>query len=105
MHRKTFCRSLSSPSCVQPFPPMFFRTFLRRTIPLPVFPMSETWTATTSAPAAMPQHTTDQLNSTALKWGDDGELSDLDLQRILKLLSQADPVAEALLSAVEDPKI
>lgn len=50
------------------------------------------------------QHTTDQLNSTALKWGDNGELSDLDLQRILKLLSQADPVAEALLCGSEDPK-
>lgn len=45
------------------------------------------------------QHTTDQLNSTALKWGRDGELSDLDLQRILNLLSQADPVAEALVSS------
>jgi hypothetical protein len=40
---------------------------------------------------------TDQLNSTALKWGNDGELSELDLQRILGLLSQADPVAEALI--------
>lgn len=46
--------------------------------------------------------TTDQLNSTALKWGDDGELSELDLQRILKLLSQADPVAEALISVSAD---
>lgn len=45
--------------------------------------------------------TTDQLNSTALKWGDNGELSELDLQRILKLLSQADPVAEALVSSSE----
>ncbi|MFZ0409543.1 MAG: hypothetical protein WAM11_15755 [Cyanobium sp.] len=45
------------------------------------------------------QPTTDQLNSTALKWGSDGELSDLDLQRILNLLSQADPVAEALVSS------
>ena len=43
--------------------------------------------------------TTDQLNSTALKWGRDGELSDLDLQRILNLLSQVDPVAEALVSS------
>ena len=51
------------------------------------------------------QRTTDQLNSTALKWGDDGELSDLDLQRILKLLSQADPVAEALVSDPSDPSI
>ncbi len=49
-------------------------------------------------PHPFPHHTTDQLNSTALKWGSDGELSDLDLQRILGLLSQADPVAEALLA-------
>lgn len=48
-------------------------------------------------------HTTDQLNSTALKWGENGELSDLDLQRILRLLSQADPVAEALISSSIDP--
>jgi hypothetical protein len=41
--------------------------------------------------------TTDQLNSTSLKWGSDGELSELDLQRILGLLSQVDPVAEALI--------
>ncbi len=41
---------------------------------------------------------TDQLNGTSLKWGRDGELSDLDLQRILSLLSQADPVAEALIA-------
>ena len=40
---------------------------------------------------------TDQLNSTSLKWGNDGELSELDLQRILGLLSQVDPVAEALM--------
>jgi hypothetical protein len=46
-----------------------------------------------------PHRTTDQLNSTALKWGRDGELSELDLQRILNLLSQADPVAEALVSS------
>ncbi|MEI7952857.1 MAG: hypothetical protein WCH37_09285 [Synechococcaceae cyanobacterium ELA182] len=46
-----------------------------------------------------PHRTTDQLNSTALKWGRDGELSDLDLLRILNLLSQADPVAQALVSS------
>jgi len=50
----------------------------------------------------MPQtssHTSfDPLNSTALKWGQYGELSELDLNRILALLSQADPVAEALIS-------
>jgi hypothetical protein len=35
------------------------------------------------------QPITDQLNGTSLKWGNDGELSELDLQRILGLLSQA----------------
>jgi len=49
----------------------------------------------------MPQsslhRSTDPLNSTALKWGQDGELSKLDLDRILTLLSQADPLAESLI--------
>jgi hypothetical protein len=44
------------------------------------------------------QLTTNQQNSTALKWGSDGELSQLDLNRILGLLYQADPVAEAMLN-------
>jgi len=39
-----------------------------------------------------------QADTTCLKWGSDGELSELDLQRILGLLSQADPVAEALVA-------
>ena len=52
------------------------------------------------APDPFPsRYTTDQLNSTALKWGSDGELSDLDLQRILGLLSQVDPVARALVGS------
>ena len=38
----------------------------------------------------------DQLNSTALKWASDGELSALDLERILARLSAVDPAAEAL---------
>ncbi|MFN9631562.1 MAG: hypothetical protein ACK59A_15245 [Cyanobacteriota bacterium] len=59
-------------------------------------PDSSTHLRATSA--AKPHLITDQLNSTALKWGDDGELSELDLQRILKLLSQVDPVAEALMA-------
>jgi hypothetical protein len=46
--------------------------------------------------------TTDQLNGTSLKWGNDGELSELDLQRILGLLSQVDPVAEALIESRSD---
>ncbi|MBM5815137.1 MAG: hypothetical protein VKP63_10955 [Cyanobacteriota bacterium] len=52
--------------------------------------------------AARPAMIVDQLNSTALKWGDDGELSELDLQRILRLLSEADPVAEALVPQVSE---
>ena len=47
----------------------------------------------------LPRYTTDQLNSTALKWRSDGELSELDLQRILGLLSQVDPVARALVGS------
>lgn len=54
----------------------------------------------TSAPST-PR--TDQLNGTSLKWGSDGELSELDLQRILSLLSQADPVAEALIAQSAEP--
>jgi hypothetical protein len=42
------------------------------------------------------------LNSTALKWGSDGELSALDQQRILQLLCQVDPVAESLMSALHE---
>jgi hypothetical protein len=64
--------------------------------------MPETRTSQKSALTAKPRLMADQLNSTSLKWGDDGELSDLDLQRILKLLSQADPVAEALIPQVSD---
>ena len=45
-----------------------------------------------------PQPTADPLNSTSLKWGEDGELSRLDLERILALISQSDPVAEALVN-------
>ena len=45
--------------------------------------------------------TVNPLNSTALKWGSDGELSPLDQQRILQLLCQADPVAESLISALD----
>ena len=44
----------------------------------------------------------DQLNSTALKWGSDGELSQLDHQRILQLLCQADPVAESLIEGFDE---
>lgn len=45
--------------------------------------------------------TVNPLNSTALKWGSDGELSPLDQQRILQLLCQVDPVAESLISGLE----
>jgi hypothetical protein len=84
---------------------MFIRTFVRRVVQRPAPPMSEACTSFTSALSNEQQLTTDQLNSTALKWGEDGELSDLDLQRILRLLSQADPVAEALLSSADDSNL
>ena len=45
----------------------------------------------------------DQLNSTSLKWGRDGELSPLDQQRILQLLCQSDPVAESLIDVLDIP--
>jgi len=64
--------------------------------------MPESRTSLKTGLSAKPRLIADQLNSTSLKWGDDGELSDLDLQRILKLLSQADPVAEALITQVKD---
>jgi len=44
-------------------------------------------------------------HTTSLKWGSDGELSDLDLQRILGLLSQVDPVAEALVAHRNDSAV
>ncbi len=47
----------------------------------------------------MPSLQSSQPTCTALKWAEDGELSPLDLERILKLLSQVDPVAEALVAA------
>ena len=60
-----------------------------------------THTPGSSSPTAL---RTDQLNGTSLKWSSDGELSDLDLQRILNLLSQADPVAEALMARSLEPQ-
>jgi hypothetical protein len=41
-------------------------------------------------------HSVDPLTS-CLKWQQDGELSELDLHRIIEILSQSDPVAEALI--------
>ena len=41
----------------------------------------------------------DQLNSTALKWASDGELSALDLERIMARLTVVDPA----LQGVRDP--
>lgn len=64
--------------------------------------MTEAISSRKRATTTKPSLIADQLNSTALKWGDDGELSELDLQRILKLLSQADPVAEALVVRSSD---
>lgn len=42
-------------------------------------------------------HLSDPLNSTTLKWCKDGELSQLDLQRILERLCQSDPTLGALI--------
>ena len=39
--------------------------------------------------------------STTLKWASDGELSALDLERILARLSAVDPAAQALSSHLE----
>jgi len=36
----------------------------------------------------------DQLNSTALKWASDGELSALDLERIMARLAVVDPALQ-----------
>ena len=38
----------------------------------------------------------DQLNSTALKWASDGELSALDLERIMARLADVDPVLQGV---------
>lgn len=85
-----------TPFLTERLSPYVLPNICRRAVTPPVLPMTN---VTTPSPLM-----TDQLNSTALKWGDDGELSDLDLQRILRLLSQADPVAEALLSAAEESR-
>jgi hypothetical protein len=67
--------------------------------PFTGFPMTHTPGSTSpTAPR------TDQLNGTSLKWSSDGELSELDLLRILNLLSQADPVAEALMAHSLEPQ-
>lgn len=39
--------------------------------------------------------------STALKWGQDGELSSVDRDRILELLCAVDPVANVLIDEME----
>ncbi len=38
----------------------------------------------------------DQLNSTALKWASDGELSALDLNRIMARLAVVDPALQGI---------
>jgi hypothetical protein len=42
------------------------------------------------------------VSNTSLKWSSDGELTRQDLDQILSLLTQADPVAEALLGCSGD---
>ena len=64
---------------------------------MPRFPMTDTRDA-----RKIPALINDQQNSTALKWGSDGELSDLDLQRILALLSKVDPVVEQIIDRQQE---
>jgi hypothetical protein len=42
------------------------------------------------------------VSNTSLKWSRDGELTRQDLDQILSLLTQADPVAEALLGCGDE---
>jgi hypothetical protein len=43
----------------------------------------------------------DQLNSTALKWASDGELSALDLERIMARLAVVDPALQGARDPVQ----
>ena len=53
--------------------------------------------AAVASPAhAAPPYACTALASTSLKWGHDGELSAVDLERILERLAAVDPVAEQL---------
>lgn len=54
----------------------------------------------TPATNRAPRHL-DQLNSTALKWASDGELSALDLERIMSRLAAVDPAVQSLQSSAE----
>jgi hypothetical protein len=46
-------------------------------------------------------HSCEPQVSTTLKWASDGELSALDLERILARLSAVDPAAQALSSQLQ----
>ena len=48
------------------------------------------------SPASPSRQPAEPQISTTLKWASDGELSALDLERILARLSAVDPAAEAL---------
>jgi hypothetical protein len=47
-------------------------------------------------PASQPQQPAEPQVSTTLKWASDGELSSLDLERILERLCAVDPAAQEL---------
>lgn len=49
----------------------------------------------TPAYSVAPRHL-DPLNSTALKWASDGELSAIDLERIMNRLAAVDPAVQSL---------
>ena len=52
----------------------------------------------TPASSVAPRHL-DPLHSTALKWASDGELSAIDLERIMNRLAAVDPAVQSLQGA------
>lgn len=48
------------------------------------------------SPASQSHHSAEPQVSTTLKWASDGELSALDLERILERLCAVDPAAQEL---------
>ena len=52
-------------------------------------------------PASQPQQPAEPQVSTTLKWASDGELSSLDLERILERLCAVDPAAQELIRQLQ----
>lgn len=57
------------------------------------------------SPVSHSQHHAEPQTSTTLKWASDGELSALDLERILARLSAVDPAAHTLAGQGSDHAI